>query len=58
MTLSQDGGLGARLLNGSYYGQTMMIWAALIGASLLAGLMVASIGLTGKLTMKRMGMGR
>lgn len=58
MTLSQDGGLGARLLNGSYYGQTMMIWAALIGASLLAGLMVASIGLTGKLTMKRMGVGR
>lgn len=58
MTLSQDGGLGARLLNGSYYGQTMMIWAALIGASLLAGLMVAGIGLTGKLTMKRMGMGR
>ena len=58
MTLSQDGGLGARLLNGSYYGQTMMIWAALIAASLLAGLLVAGIGATGKLTLKRMGMGR
>lgn len=58
MTLSQDGGLGARLLNGSYYGQTMMIWAALIGASLLAGLMVASVGLAGRLTLRRMGMAR
>ncbi|MEO1613655.1 MAG: ABC transporter permease, partial [Pseudomonadota bacterium] len=58
MTLSQDGGLGARLLNGSYYGQTMMIWAALIAASLLAGLLVAAIGATGKVTMKRMGMAR
>ncbi len=58
MTLSQDGGLGARLLNGSYYGQTMMIWAALIAASLLAGLLVAAIGATGKITLKRMGMAR
>ena len=31
---------------------------ALIGASLLAGLMVAGIGVTGQLTMKRMGVGR
>ena len=58
MTLSQDGGLGARLLNGSYYGQTMMIWAALIGASLLAGLLVAAVGLTGQVTLKRMGFTR
>ena len=58
MTLSQDGGLGARLLNGSYYGQTMMIWAALLAASLLAGLLVAAVGLTGRITMRRMGMGR
>lgn len=58
MTLSQDGGLGARLLNGSYYGQTNMIWAALIAASLLAGLLVAGIGAVGKVTMTRMGVGR
>jgi len=58
MTLSQDGGLGARLLNGSYYGQTMMIWAALIAASLLAGLMVAAVGLAGRLTLRAMGMAR
>lgn len=58
MTLSQDGGLGARLLNGSYYGQTMMIWAALIGASVLAGALVAAVGLTGQITLKRMGFTR
>lgn len=58
MTLSQDGGLGARLLNGSYYGQTMMIWAALIGASMLAGVLVAAVGLTGQITLKRMGFTR
>jgi NitT/TauT family transport system permease protein len=29
-------GLGARLLAGSYYGQTLMIWSSLVAASLLA----------------------
>jgi NitT/TauT family transport system permease protein len=29
-------GIGARLLAGSYYGQTIQIWAALVAASLLA----------------------
>jgi len=28
-------GLGARLLTGSYYGNTLQIWAALVMASLL-----------------------
>lgn len=38
-------GLGARLLAGSYYGQTMMMWSALIMASLLAvvGLLLVSL---------------
>ncbi len=36
-------GLGARLLTGSYYGQTQQIWAALIMASLLALLAVGVI---------------
>jgi NitT/TauT family transport system permease protein len=35
-------GIGARLLAGSYYGQTIQIWAALVAASLLA---VGLIGL-------------
>ena len=34
-------GLGARLLAGSYYGQTLQIWAALVTASLLTLLAVA-----------------
>src|ERR1700744_5192090 len=29
-------GIGARLLAGSYYGQTVQIWAALVAASILA----------------------
>src|SRR3712207_2532982 len=37
-------GLGARLLTGSYYGQTVQIWAALIAASLMAGVLVGIVG--------------
>jgi NitT/TauT family transport system permease protein len=37
-------GLGARLLAGSYYGQTVQIWSALIMASILAGGCVGLIG--------------
>ena len=38
-------GLGARLLTGSYYGQTLQIWAALVMASLLALLSIAAVDL-------------
>ncbi len=51
-------GLGARLLSGSYYGQTVQIWAALFAAALLAASLVALIGLAERLTLRRMGMGR
>lgn len=37
-------GLGARLLAGSYYGQTMMMWSALVMASLLAILALLLVG--------------
>ncbi len=37
-------GLGARLLAGSYYGQTIQIWSALIVAATLAALLVAIVG--------------
>ena len=50
------GGLGARLLAGSYYGQTIQIWAALFGAAILAASMVGIIGLIQHVTLKRMGM--
>jgi len=38
-------GIGARLLAGSYYGQTIQIWAALLAASLLAVGLIAFISL-------------
>jgi NitT/TauT family transport system permease protein len=51
-------GLGARLLGGSYYGLTQQMWAALVGASVLAGLLVAIVGLAERLVLGRMGMRR
>jgi NitT/TauT family transport system permease protein len=50
-------GLGARLLAGSYYGQTIQIWSALITAAILAGLLVALIAALERLTLRRMGIG-
>ncbi|MCA0963506.1 ABC transporter permease [Salipiger bermudensis] len=49
-------GLGARLLAGSYYGQTIQIWSALFMAAIVAATMVGLIGLVQRLTLKRMGM--
>ncbi|MEZ5673749.1 NitT/TauT family transport system permease protein [Thalassovita litoralis] len=49
-------GLGARLLAGSYYGQTIQIWSALIMAAALAAGLVALIGVVQRVTLKRMGM--
>lgn len=51
-------GLGARLLSGSYYGQTIQIWAALFAAALLAAALVAVVGAVEAVTLKRMGMAR
>ncbi|MGA7323497.1 MAG: ABC transporter permease [Rhodomicrobium sp.] len=48
-------GIGARLLSGSYYGQTVQMWAALIVASLLAAGAVWAVGVAGALTARRMG---
>ncbi|ANT60627.1 MULTISPECIES: ABC transporter permease [unclassified Salipiger] len=49
-------GLGARLLAGSYYGQTIQIWSALLMAAALAAVLVGLIGLLQRVTLKRMGM--
>ena len=54
VTKSEDGGLGARLLAGSYYGQTVQIWAALFTAAALSGALVALIDLIGRVTLKRL----
>jgi NitT/TauT family transport system permease protein len=48
-------GLGARLLAGSYYGQTVQIWAALVAASAMAGLLVAAVGLAERAVVARSG---
>jgi NitT/TauT family transport system permease protein len=50
-------GLGARLLTGSYYGQTVQIWAALIAAALMAGVLVGIVGSAERLALRRMGAG-
>ncbi|WP_112874534.1 ABC transporter permease [Paracoccus endophyticus] len=49
-------GLGARLLSGSYYGQTVQIWAALFAAAILAAALVWLIGLAERLILRRMGL--
>lgn len=49
-------GLGARLLQGSYYGQTIQIWAALFTAAFLAAGLVMLIGAVERRTLRRMGM--
>lgn len=49
-------GLGSRLLSGSYYGQTVQIWAALFAAAIVAASLVAIIGWVERRTLRRMGM--
>ena len=51
-------GLGARLLVGSYYGQTVQIWSALLGCAFLAAMLVGGIGLVERATLRHMGMAR
>ena len=48
-------GIGARLLAGSYYGQTIQIWSALIVASLMAGCLVWLVGAAERQVLRRMG---
>jgi NitT/TauT family transport system permease protein len=48
-------GIGARLLAGSYYGQTIQIWAALFAAAALAAATVGLIGVCERLTARIMG---
>ena len=48
-------GLGARLLAGSYYGQTIQIWSALFTAAFLAAMMVVIVGWCERRVLVRMG---
>ena len=49
-------GLGARLLAGSYYGQTIQIWSALFMAAALAAALVVIVGIAHRRVLSRMGM--
>jgi NitT/TauT family transport system permease protein len=49
------GGLGVRLLTGSYNGQTIQIWAALFLAAGLAAILVAGVGLAERAVNSLMG---
>ncbi|HRD85492.1 MAG TPA: ABC transporter permease [Rubrivivax sp.] len=48
-------GLGARLLQGSYFGQTVQIWSALLMASLLGVVLVGAVGMVERGTARLMG---
>lgn len=49
-------GLGARMLAGSYYGQTVQIWSALFAAAICAAVLVGIVGLIQRITLRRMGL--
>jgi NitT/TauT family transport system permease protein len=48
-------GIGSRMLAGSYYGQTIQIWAALVAASAVAATLVYGVGGIERIVGKRMG---
>ncbi len=48
-------GIGARLLNGSYYGQTVQIWAALFAAAIMSAGLVWLVGIIERITARLMG---
>jgi NitT/TauT family transport system permease protein len=50
-----EAGIGARLLAGSYYGQTVQIWAALVAAAVLASALIGLVGLAERITARTMG---
>ncbi len=48
-------GIGSKLLAGSYYSQTIDIWAALIAASVIAIMLVVCVDIASRIVMTRMG---
>ncbi|MGB1446989.1 MAG: ABC transporter permease [Arenicellales bacterium] len=53
-----QGGLGARLLTGSYYGQITMIWSALIVASVVSALLVTAVGRMERIALRKLSGGQ
>jgi NitT/TauT family transport system permease protein len=50
-----EAGIGARLLAGSYYGQTVQLWAALVAAAVLSSGLIGIVGLIERGVNSRMG---
>ena len=50
-----EAGIGARLLAGSYYGQTIQIWSALLASAILASGLIGLMDLAEKMVGLRMG---
>ena len=48
-------GIGAKLLAGSYYSQSIQMWSALVVGSLMAAILVTAVGVTERLMLWRMG---
>ena len=48
-------GIGSKLLSGSYYSQTIDMFAALVAGSVVAVLLVSAVGLAGRLVERSMG---
>ena len=48
-------GIGSRMLAGSYYGQTIQIWSALVAASAVAAMLVYGVGGIERIVNKHMG---
>ena len=50
-----EAGIGAKLLAGAYYSQTIDIWAVLVAGSVVAALLVAAVGLASRIVERAMG---
>src|SRR6266436_2981209 len=50
-----EAGIGARLLAGSYYGQTVQIWSALLASAILASGLIGLVSLTERIVARQMG---
>lgn len=48
-------GIGAKLLVGSYYSQSVQMWAALVVGSVMAALLVVAVGIVERIVTRRMG---
>ncbi|RWD11487.1 MAG: ABC transporter permease, partial [Mesorhizobium sp.] len=48
-------GIGAKLLAGAYYSQTIDIWSALVAGSVVAALLVMVVGMAGRIVDRAMG---